>query len=125
MADPEVVIKISAKDLTSEGFAAARKQIAGLADEAKKSGKETADVFDRIKDAIESPTGALKEFGGVVKEGISGMGEWAAIGVGVAGVAVAIGAAMAEMAKEFVETGARFNDFSEKTSMAVEDVSKL
>jgi hypothetical protein len=76
MSDQELVIKISAKNLTGKEFEEARKQVAGLNDETTKSGKKTADAeaaWKKYGDAVTDVGATVLKAGGLITTAIIGV----------------------------------------------------
>jgi hypothetical protein len=87
MADQEITIKISAKNLTSEEFAKARKEVAGLTDASNKGSKEAASGWKDFGSSLKDVGTAAFQAGSIVTASLAAM---------VAGVA-ALGARGADI----------------------------
>jgi hypothetical protein len=86
--DQEITIKISAKNLTSDAFAQARKEVAGLSDTAAKGAKESESAWSSFGTSFKSVGGMAVAAAAAIGAAITGL---------VAGV-VALGAHGADVA---------------------------
>jgi hypothetical protein len=76
MADQELVIKISAKNLTADEFAKARKEVAGLNDEtdkAKNKAKDAGLSWGEFGSSLSDVGGTMLKAGGIVAGAIGGI----------------------------------------------------